>query len=212
MCECGFFTLCQKYRIAVKFMRTWNLVKGLIAFAPFISAVHTALMLSDSSYAVEVASSKKAPVNVVDTDKPKKPGQEVETEPAEDEIHLVVKLKAKVVYVYRGQEIIANYPIAVGKSGWETPKGTYHVFEQEVNPIFKSFKTGRIIQPGPENPLGPRWIGIWTDGKTRLGFHGTNQPQLIGQAVSHGCIRMHNKDVMALFDKVKVGTLVKVEP
>lgn len=191
-------------------MRTWNLVKGLIAFAPLISIVSTAL-LSDSEHAVVVASSQKAPASV-STDKLQKPGQEVETEPAADEIHLVVKLRAKIVYVYRGPEIIANYPIAVGKSGWETPKGIYRVFEQEINPVFKSFKTGRIIQPGPENPLGPRWIGIWTDGKSRIGFHGTNQPQLIGQAVSHGCIRMHNKDVMALFDKVKVGTVVKVEP
>ncbi|OKH34660.1 L,D-transpeptidase [Calothrix sp. HK-06] len=196
-------------------MRTWNLVKGLIAFAPLISTALVlnvgALVLSDTVHAVVVASSKQAPNNVI-TDKLKKPGEEVETEPATDEIHLVVKLRAKTVYVYRGLEIIATYSIAVGKSGWETPKGIYKVFEQEINPIFKSFKTGRIIQPGPENPLGPRWIGIWTDGKTRLGFHGTNQPELIGQAVSHGCIRMHNKDVIALFDKVKVGTVVKVEP
>ncbi|RUT06086.1 hypothetical protein DSM106972_032920 [Dulcicalothrix desertica PCC 7102] len=196
-------------------MHSWNLVKGLIAFTPLISTALVlnvgALILSDTAHGLVVASSQKAPVGV-STDKPKKPGQEVEIEPAADEIHLVVKLRAKTVYVYRGLEIIATYPIAVGKAGWETPNGVYRVFEQEVNPIFKSFKTGRIIQPGPENPLGPRWIGIWTDGKTRLGFHGTNQPQLIGKAVSHGCIRMHNKDVIALFDKVKVGTLVKVEP
>jgi lipoprotein-anchoring transpeptidase ErfK/SrfK len=195
-------------------MRTWNLVKGLIAFAPLVSTALVlnvgALILSDTAHGVVVASSQQAQSNVADT--PQKPGQEVEIEPAADEIHLVVKLRAKTVYVYRGREIIATYPIAVGKSGWETPKGVYRVFEQEINPVFKSFKTGRLIQPGPENPLGPRWIGIWTDGKTRLGFHGTNQPELIGKAVSHGCIRMHNKDVIALFDKVKVGTLVKVEP
>jgi L,D-transpeptidase ErfK/SrfK len=196
-------------------MRPWNVVKGLIGLAPIVSTVLVlnlgAFIVSDDSHAVVVAFSKKAPVNPVNTDT-KKPGQEVDVEPAADEIHLVVKLRAKTVYVYRGPEIIASYAIAVGKSGWETPKGTYRVFEQEIDPVFKSFKTGKIIEPGPENPLGPRWIGIWTDGKTRLGFHGTNQPQLIGQAVSHGCIRMHNKDVMALFDKVKVGTIVKVEP
>ncbi|BAZ39105.1 ErfK/YbiS/YcfS/YnhG family protein [Calothrix sp. NIES-4101] len=142
-----------------------------------------------------------------------KPSETVpEVEPVADEIHLVVKLKAKKVYVYRGNEIIANYRIAIGKPGWETPKGTFRVYEQEINPIFKSFKTGRIIPSGPENPLGPRWIGIWTDGKTRLGFHGTNQPELIGKAVSHGCIRMHNQDAIALYEQVKIGTVVKVEP
>jgi L,D-transpeptidase ErfK/SrfK len=139
------------------------------------------------------------------------PGEVIpEVEPAANEIHLLVNLTKKHVYVYRGTEVIAQYAIAVGKPGWETPKGTYRVLEREENPIFKSFKTGRIIKSGSENPLGTRWIGIWTDGKTRLGFHGTNQPELIGQAVSHGCIRMHNKDVTALYEKVKVGTVVKI--
>jgi L,D-transpeptidase ErfK/SrfK len=139
------------------------------------------------------------------------PGEIIpEVEPAANEIHLLVNLTAKQVYVYRGTEVIAQYAIAVGKPGWETPKGTYRVLEREENPIFKSFKTGRIIKSGPENPLGTRWIGIWTDGKTRLGFHGTNQPELIGKAVSHGCIRMHNKDVTTLYEKVKVGTVVKI--
>jgi lipoprotein-anchoring transpeptidase ErfK/SrfK len=127
-------------------------------------------------------------------------------------IRLVVKLSKRRVYVYKGKAAVASYPIAVGKPGWETPLGDYQVFNMEKNPIFKSFKSGRIVNPGPENPLGVRWIGIWTDGKTQLGFHGTNEPELIGQAVSHGCMRMHNKDVMALFEQVAIGTPVKVEP
>lgn len=126
-------------------------------------------------------------------------------------LRLVVKLSKRRVYLYRLDKVIASYPIAVGKPGWETPVGTYQVFNMEKNPIFKSFKSGRIIKPGPENPLGVRWIGIWTDGKTQLGFHGTNEPELIGQAVSHGCIRMLNKDVTALFEQVEIGTPVRVE-
>jgi L,D-transpeptidase ErfK/SrfK len=203
------FCVNKKYFITMRF--TWNLVKGLTVF----NLVAIALTLSASMLLVQTSvvaqtqsddtPAASTPINRPDEAIP-------ETEPASDEIHLVVKLRAKRVYVYRGLEIIATYPIAVGKPGWETPKGTYRVYEQEQNPIFKSFKTGRIINPGPENPLGPRWIGIWTDGKTRLGFHGTNQPELIGKAVSHGCIRMRNQDVMALYDKVKVGTIVEVEP
>ncbi|WP_421656832.1 L,D-transpeptidase [Leptothermofonsia sp. ETS-13] len=127
-------------------------------------------------------------------------------------LRLIVKLSKRRVYVYERDKVIASYPIAVGKPGWETPTGEYKVFNMEKNPTFKSFKSGRIIKPGPDNPLGVRWIGIWTDGKTQLGFHGTNQPELIGQAVSHGCIRMLNKDVTALFEKVAIGTPVKVEP
>jgi L,D-transpeptidase ErfK/SrfK len=127
-------------------------------------------------------------------------------------IHLIVKLRDRKVYVYNGSKAVTSYPIAVGKPGWETPLGTYQVFSKEVNPIFKNFRTGNMIGPGPDNPLGIRWIGIWTDGKTQLGLHGTNQPELIGGAVSHGCIRMRNKDVLALFEQVSVGTSVTVEP
>ncbi len=131
--------------------------------------------------------------------------------PVEEPIRLVVLRGKRQVMVYRGKTMLAKYPIAVGKKGWETPIGEFKVLTKEKNPIFKSFKTGAIIEPGPDNPLGVRWIGIWTDGKTQLGFHGTDQPELIGKAVSHGCLRMHNKDVTALYEYVKMGTVVIVE-
>jgi len=131
--------------------------------------------------------------------------------PVEESIRLVVQRGKRRVLVYRGTTVLAKYPIAVGKTGWETPIGNFKVLTKEENPIFKSFKTGIIIEAGPDNPLGVRWIGIWTDGKTQLGFHGTDQPELIGKAVSHGCIRMHNKDVVALYKFVEMGTAVTVE-
>ncbi len=134
------------------------------------------------------------------------------SEPYTNVLRVVVRTGSRRVYVYEGKAIVASYAIAIGKAGWETPPGEYQVFSKEVNPIFKNFKTGNVIQPGRDNPLGVRWIGFWTDGKTQLGFHGTNQPELIGQAVSHGCIRMRNKDVTALFEKVAIGTPVVVEP
>ncbi len=152
----------------------------------------------------------KPPAKTDSTNTPAEPNSI--TEPTADEIHLVVRLKARRVFVYQGDKVLKSFPVAIGKAGWETPKGSFKVFSMEVDPIFKSFKTGEYIYPGPNNPLGPRWIGIWTDGKTQLGFHGTNQPKLIGRAVSHGCIRMKNEDVMKLYEKVKIGTLVKVEP
>jgi lipoprotein-anchoring transpeptidase ErfK/SrfK len=131
--------------------------------------------------------------------------------PVEEPIRLVVQRGKRQVMVYRGATVVAKYPLAVGKKGWETPIGSFKVLTKEKNPIFKSFKTGAIIEPGPDNPLGVRWIGIWTDGKTQLGFHGTDQPELIGKAVSHGCLRMHNKDVTALYEYVQMGTVVVVE-
>lgn len=134
------------------------------------------------------------------------------SESISEEIRLLVKLNAKRVYVYKGDRPIKSYPIAIGKTGYETPQGSFNIFSREVDPTFKSFKTGAIIPPGKNNPLGVRWIGVWTDGKTQIGFHGTNRPQSIGKAVSHGCIRMHNKDVIALYEKVQIGTLVQIVP
>jgi L,D-transpeptidase ErfK/SrfK len=129
-----------------------------------------------------------------------------------DSLRLVLKRSQRKVYVYQNDKVISSYPVAVGKPGWETPLGEFKVLTMELNPIFKSFKSGRVIPPGPDNPLGVRWIGIWTDGQTQLGFHGTNEPELIGQAVSHGCIRMMNKDVVKLYAQVKNGTPVQIVP
>ncbi len=89
-----------------------------------------------------------------------KPSEVIGVKPATNEIRLVVKLKARRVYVYRGNQTIASYAIAVGKPGWETQLGTYQVYEQEIDPIFKSFKTGKIILPGADNPLGPVGLGF----------------------------------------------------
>ncbi|MBE9030905.1 L,D-transpeptidase [filamentous cyanobacterium LEGE 11480] len=130
----------------------------------------------------------------------------------ESVVRLVLKRSKRRVYVYKDDKVVSSYPVAVGKRGWETPLGQFKVLNMEKNPTFKSFKSGVIIPPGPDNPLGVRWIGIWTDGKTQLGFHGTDQPHLIGRAVSHGCIRMHNRDVVRLYAQVKPGTAVKVIP
>jgi hypothetical protein len=66
--------------------------------------------------------------------------------------------------------------------------------------------------PGPENPLGARWIGFWTDGNNAIGFHGTPHEHLIGQAVSHGCVRMRNTDVIELYERIRVGAQVIVQP
>jgi lipoprotein-anchoring transpeptidase ErfK/SrfK len=130
--------------------------------------------------------------------------------PVEDVISLVLKLKEKRVYVYKGDKVIKKYPVAIGKKGWETPTGEWQVMEKIKNPAWTSFKTGEVFKPGTENPLGSRWIGFWTDGQDVIGFHGTSNLKSIGTAASHGCVRMFNRDVKALFPLVKVGTVVKV--
>ena len=67
------------------------------------------------------------------------------------------------------------------------------------------------IQGGPANPLGARALYLYERNKDTLyRIHGTNQPEYIGQAISSGCIRMTNEDVIDLFDRVKLGATVVV--
>ncbi len=123
---------------------------------------------------------------------------------------LVVDLSDRRVYVYRAHKLVKSYPVAIGQAGWETPSGSFRILEMQRNPKWRHPITGEVFPAGPENPLGKRWIGFLVEGRTHVGFHGTNQEDLIGQAVSHGCIRMRNQDVIALYDQVTQGSLVDV--
>ncbi|NEO97592.1 MAG: L,D-transpeptidase [Symploca sp. SIO2E9] len=123
---------------------------------------------------------------------------------------LVVDLSDAKVYSYWGDRLISSYPVAVGKPGWETPKGNFQVFRKQRHPIWQEPITGELIAAGPDNPLGDRWIGFWSDGHHQIGFHGTNQEQLVGKAVSHGCLRMRNRDIQALYQQVSIKTPVVV--
>jgi lipoprotein-anchoring transpeptidase ErfK/SrfK len=139
-----------------------------------------------------------------------KPSVQVPSEAPAGSINLAVDLSDRRVYLYQGKTQLTSYPLAVGKDGWETPTGTFKVMEMQQNPGWLHPITKEVIAPGPNNPLGKRWIGFLIEGQTHIGFHGTNEERLIGQAVSHGCLRMRNKDVIALYEKVKMGTVVTV--
>lgn len=124
---------------------------------------------------------------------------------------LEINLKRRRVTLYRGTTAVKSYPIAVGRSGWETPSGNFQVHQMYRDPPWMSPFTGAVIPGGsPANPLGRYWIGFWTDGKNWIGFHGTPNTKSVGTAASHGCIRMYNKDVQELFSQVSVGTPVTV--
>ena len=133
-------------------------------------------------------------------------------EAAEQAVRLRLNLSDRKVYVYRGDTLEKSYPVAIGRPGWETPTGEYEVFSQIVDPGWTNPLTDEVMAPGPDNPLGDRWIAFWTDGVNSIGFHGTPNRDSVGQAASHGCIRMYNEDVRELFEIVAVGTPVVVEP
>ncbi len=68
-----------------------------------------------------------------------------------------------------------------------------------------------FVGPGPQNPMGARAMYLYEGNKDTLyRIHGTNQPEYIGQAISSGCIRMTNEDVIDLYKRVKPGTIVVV--
>lgn len=127
-------------------------------------------------------------------------------------LRVVLGLSARRVNVYRGEMLVASYEVAVGREGWNTPTGEFSVFQKQVDPAWEHPFTGVVVPPGPENPLGARWIGFWSDGVNSIGFHGTPDESLIGSAVSHGCVRMRNADVLALYEQVGLETPVTVLP
>jgi len=93
-----------------------------------------------------------------------------------------------------------TYQVATGRDN-STPTGDFTVVTKLKNPTW--YKPGAVIEPGsPDNHLGTRWLGFDQPG---YGIHGTTQPKLIGQQVSHGCVRMLNEDVEELYDIVPQG-------
>ncbi|EAZ91007.1 L,D-transpeptidase [Crocosphaera chwakensis] len=124
---------------------------------------------------------------------------------------VVLNLKERKVYVYQDDQVIANYPVAIGKPGWETPRGEFSVIQMVEDPQWKNPWNGRVSAAGPNSPLGERWIGFWREGGKYIGFHGTPGEHVMGQAVSHGCVRMRNQDVKALYELVQTGIPVIVQ-
>ena len=107
---------------------------------------------------------------------------------------IVIHPARRLLELYEGTKRIRYYPIAVGKRSTPTPPGHYTIATKTVHP-------GGVF--------GSRWLGLSI---LHYGIHGTNNPSSIGQAVSKGCIRMHNQDVEDLFQRVQIGTPVTIVP
>jgi lipoprotein-anchoring transpeptidase ErfK/SrfK len=97
------------------------------------------------------------------------------------------------------------YPVAVGKSSTPSPAGSFTIVRRVSNPTYSH--RGKTVAPGPKNPVGSRWIGLNIKG---YGIHGTNEPNSIGKAASHGCIRMAKSDLEDLYALVQVGDIVEI--
>ena len=105
-----------------------------------------------------------------------------------------------------GEEALSWYGIAkVGrKEEWPSWTPTADIKKRLGN-------VPNFVEGGPHNPMGARGIYLYQGSKdTLFRIHGTNQPELIGQAISSGCIRMTNEDVIDLYNRVKMGAIVVV--
>jgi len=118
---------------------------------------------------------------------------------------IVVSIPDRKLALVEDGRTVKVYPVAVGAKVSPSPTGAFKVVSRISEPTY--YHPGIVILPGAENPLGTRWIGLDRKG---YGIHGTNQPRSIGQAASHGCIRMSRADLEELFKMVRVGDAVEI--
>lgn len=127
---------------------------------------------------------------------------------------IVIDTNERYLYLVQADGTARRYGVGVGKPGFEWA-GTHKVTRKAEWPDWRPPAEMRARRPdlptfmegGPANPLGARALYL---GSTLYRIHGSNQPWTIGQAVSSGCIRMRNEDVTDLYERVGVGTTVRV--
>jgi len=123
---------------------------------------------------------------------------------------IVVRRGSNRLFLYRYAHVRKTFRVATGQSIYPTPLGRFDILVKWRNPWWyppnsRWAKGAKPIPPGPNNPLGTRWMGLSAPG---VGIHGTPDPASIGYSVSHGCIRMYIADAEWLFNTVDIGTTV----
>ena len=141
---------------------------------------------------------------------------------------VILDRQRRLLSLMENGRVVRRFPVAVGMPGWETPVGRFQVLNKTENPVWEHPEKGTHTPAGPANPLGSRWIGFHQDclgrrgwdgehmldvkGCVVAGFHGTPHRWTVGQALSHGCVRLYEEHVRQVFDFVSIGTPVTVLP
>jgi L,D-transpeptidase ErfK/SrfK len=151
------------------------------------------------------------------------PGQRVLPESARTGI--VVNLPEHRLYYFPkpkkgAKPVVMTFPVSVGKMDWHTPLGGTRIVAKTKNPSWYPPESVRkehaangepplppVVGPGPDNPLGAYAMRLGIPGGSYL-IHGTNNPDAVGMAVTHGCLRLYPEDIESLFNAVPVGTPV----
>lgn len=119
------------------------------------------------------------------------------------------------LYYFAKGERARSYPIGIAKEGYATPQGATKVVRKKENPIWYPTASARrdepslptAVPPGPDNRLGA--YALYLGWPTYL-IHGTNDPRGVGRHSSRGCIRLYPKHIEDLFQRVPIGTKVRV--
>ena len=126
---------------------------------------------------------------------------------------IVVTRSSNTLRLYDGTQLVRTFSVATGQAIYPTPAGLWRIVVKQRDPwwyppTYDSWAKGlKPVPPGPDNPLGTRWMGLNAPG---VGIHGTDAPASIGYSASHGCIRMQVPQAEWLFEHVRVGTPVVI--
>ena len=139
--------------------------------------------------------------------------------PAKLETGIVIDVVVRMLYWFKDKQLIAQFPVAVGKADWETPPGKFSILSRRRKPTWhvppaiqaemreRGEPVKTAVPPGPDNPLGEYWLQL-SGGD--YGLHGTNAPWTVGRYATHGCMRLRPKDIERLFNEAPNGTPVWV--
>jgi L,D-transpeptidase ErfK/SrfK len=128
---------------------------------------------------------------------------------------IMINIPQRMLFYFRDGRLSRQFPVGLGRPDRPTPTGPFKIVAKVEDPAWyvprsiqeEMRREGRVVEtcvpPGPDNPLGTRWLGLSIP---RFGIHGTNDPNSIYRFHLYGCILAHNDDIAQLFDDVSLGT------
>ncbi len=117
---------------------------------------------------------------------------------------ILINVATNQLSFFENGKYIKTFPISTGKKESPTPHGDFKVINKYKN---KKYHRKNIPGGDPANPLGTRWLGL---NKKEYAIHGTSREGTIGTYESNGCIRMHDRDIQWLYERVPVRTRVVI--
>lgn len=197
--------------------------RGVLFGLPLFLAgcAHTGIGEQRLNYAAKPEEKFPLPAMHLDKVKPELRRQEVTYDTSHPAGTVVVDTPARRLYYVMGDGRAMRYGVGVGRQGLAL-KGDAYIGRKSEWPSWtptanmmrrdpRNLKFAGGMPGGPNNPLGARALYLYRSGNdTMFRLHGTNQPQSIGHAMSSGCIRMLNHDIIDLYSRVPVGSKVVV--